>query len=182
MPCQVVILTGSPSASSRTAALARHVGVLLAAECHHVQLVNIRDLPADALLAGDVSEPVIASVVQQLLDADGVVIASPVYKAAYSGVLKAFLDLLPRDALAGKVVLPLLTGGSTAHVLALDYALRPVLSALGADHVLPGRFVLDLDLELLDGRLHRLAQGVAEPLQCSVAGLSTVLREGALIR
>ncbi|MFG3632872.1 hypothetical protein [Streptomyces huasconensis] len=37
---------------------------------------------------------------------------------------------------------PLATGGSPAHVLALDYALRPVLAALGA-HVTQGRFVLD---------------------------------------
>ena len=35
-----------------------------------------------------------------------VVIATPVYKAAYSGILKAFLDLLPQDGLDGKLVLP----------------------------------------------------------------------------
>lgn len=39
-------------------------------------------------------------------------------------------------------MLPLATGGSPAHVLALDYALRPVLTALGAQ-VTQGRFVLD---------------------------------------
>ncbi len=56
------------------------------------------------------------------------VIGTPVYKAAYSGLLKSLLDLLPQYALAGKTVLPLATGGSTAHVLAIDYALRPVLA------------------------------------------------------
>ena len=44
--------------------------------------------------------------------------ATPIYKASYSGVLKAFLDLLPQFAFGGKVVLPLLTGGTAAHVLA----------------------------------------------------------------
>lgn len=39
-------------------------------------------------------------------------------------------------------MLPLATGGSPAHVLALDYALCPVLAALGAQ-VCQGRFVLD---------------------------------------
>lgn len=68
--------------------------------------------------------------------------AIPIYKAAYSGLLKTFLDLLPQHAFAGKPVLPLATGGSPAHVLALDYALRPVLTALGAQ-VCEGRFVLD---------------------------------------
>ena len=60
------------------------------------------------------------------------VVSTPVYKAAYSGVLKVFLDLLPQFGLAGKVVLPLVTGGTASHVLAIDYALRPVLLALGA--------------------------------------------------
>jgi FMN reductase len=49
-----------------------------------------------------------------------------VYKAAYSGLLKTLLDLLPQCALAGKVVLPVVTCGSPAHVLAIDYALRPL--------------------------------------------------------
>src|SRR5256885_12419558 len=41
-----------------------------------------------------------------------VVVATPIYKASYSGVLKSFLDLLPQFGLAGKVVLPLATGGT----------------------------------------------------------------------
>ena len=68
---------------------------------------------------------------------------TPVYKAAYSGLLKCLLDLLPQHALAGKTVLPLATGGSTAHVLAIDYALRPVLSSMGANHIVQGWFLLD---------------------------------------
>src|SRR5262249_62273695 len=78
--------------------------------------------------------------------ADAVVVAPPIYKAAYSGALKAFLDLLPQFALAGKVVLPLATGGTLAHVLALDYGLRPVLVALGAQHIVNGLFILDKTL------------------------------------
>ncbi|WP_204272820.1 NAD(P)H-dependent oxidoreductase, partial [Escherichia coli] len=80
----------------------------------------------------DVREPAIAAAVLAVEQADLVVVSTPIYKAAYSGLLKVFLDLLPPDALRGKLVLPLATGGSPAHVLALDYALKPVLSALGA--------------------------------------------------
>src|SRR5471030_973425 len=68
--------------------------------------------------------------------ADAVVIATPVYEASFSCIRKSFLDLLPQDGLAGKLVLPLATGGSQSHMLALDYALRPVLHALEARHVL----------------------------------------------
>jgi FMN reductase len=79
--------------------------------------------------------------------AEALVIATPIYKASYTGVLKTFLDLLPQLALAGKTVLPLATGGTIAHVLAIDYGLRPVLASLGAAHIVNGLFVLDKLLE-----------------------------------
>jgi FMN reductase len=53
------------------------------------------------------------------------------------------MDLLPQFALAGKAVLPLATGGSIAHVLALDYGLRPVVQSLGPRHVVQSYFLLD---------------------------------------
>jgi pyruvate-ferredoxin/flavodoxin oxidoreductase len=46
----------------------------------------------------------------------------------------AFLDLLPQLGLTGKAVLPLAVGGSIAHVLAIDYGLRPVLCSMAAEH------------------------------------------------
>ncbi|MEC3918460.1 NADPH-dependent FMN reductase [Nocardia sp. CDC160] len=143
----LLILSGSPSATSRTAALSEHLAQRLRGHGHLVTAVRVRDLPADALLSADATDPAVAAVVAGIAEADGVVVASPVYKAAYSGVLKTLLDLLPQFALAGKVVLPVVTGGSPAHVLAIDYALRPVLSSLGADHIVPGWFVLDQHIE-----------------------------------
>jgi len=146
----ILVVSGSPSVTSRTAALAEHLAVRLRRHGHVVCTVRVRDLPPAALLAGDPTEPAVADVVAAIERADGLVVASPVYKAAYSGVLKTLLDLLPQFALAGKVVLPLVTGGTPAHVLAIDYALRPVLSSLGAHHVMPGWFVLDQHIESAD--------------------------------
>jgi FMN reductase len=147
----VLVLAGSPSARSRTTALAAHVGDELAAGGHDVTLLNLRSLPAQALLHADVTDVLIADAVAQVEAADALVVATPVYKAAYSGLLKVFLDLLPQHALRDKVVLPLATGGTVAHVLALDYALRPVLVSLGAAHVTPGRFVLDTHIDHTTG-------------------------------
>ncbi|MDQ0896682.1 NAD(P)H-dependent oxidoreductase [Paenibacillus sp. V4I7] len=62
-------------------------------------------------------------------------------EASYTGVLKAFLDLLPQKGLECKVVLPLAVGGTISHLLAIDYALKPVLSALGARNILQGVYV-----------------------------------------
>ena len=131
--------------------LARHITRNLATQGFTVGLLNIRDLPAEDLLGARADAPKIAEAVRLVQQAQGIIVATPVYKAAYSGVLKTFLDLLPQLGLAGKSVLPIVTGGSSAHVLAIDYALRPVLSALGARHVTSGQFFLDQHLERLAG-------------------------------
>jgi FMN reductase len=139
----IVTITGSPSAGSRTAQLTDNVAANLRARGFEVEGINVRDLPpADLLHANAASKP-LAHALGLVERARGVVISSPVYKAAYTGILKAFLDLLPQFGLGGKIVLPLMTGGTTAHVLALDYALRPVLLTLGALHVVTGLFLLD---------------------------------------
>ena len=142
----IVVVAGSPAATSRTVALGEYLAERLRTQAHEVRVVAVRDLPADALITADPSDPAVAEVLAAIATADGVVVASPVYKAAYSGVLKVLLDLLPQWAFAGKVVLPVLTGGGPAHALAVDYALRPVLSTLGAHHVVQGAFVLDEDI------------------------------------
>jgi FMN reductase len=171
----ILVLSGSPSATSRTAALTDHLADRLRGHGHVVRTVRVRDLPPAALLSADTDDPSIADVVDALASADGLVVASPVYKAAYSGLLKTLLDLLPQFALAGKVVLPVLTGGSPAHVLAIDYALRPVLSSLGAHHIVQGWFVLDQHIDRADDATVLLADQVTAPLYQVVDDFSDAL-------
>jgi len=141
-----VLLSGSPSAPSRSSVLLAHVRQRLEesdARCHTIAL---RELPPRALLQADARDPELQRALAQVAGAELVVIATPIYKAAYSGLLKAFLDLLPQDGLRGKAVLPLATGGSLAHLLAIDYALKPVLHALGARQIADAVFVADTQL------------------------------------
>jgi FMN reductase len=139
----ILLLAGSPSIPSRSTRLLHHAGDRLASLGHRCFRLHVLDLPAQALLQADFNNVDIKHAKAQVAGAEAVVVATPVYKAAYSGVLKAFLDVLPQDGFAGKLVLPLATGGSQSHMLALDYALRPVLSALGAKHVLPSIYATD---------------------------------------
>ena len=88
-------------------------------------------VPAAALL-GRRSDEQVASAIQQVVAAQIVVASSPTYRATYAGLLKTFFDLLPQDALVGKIGLPILTGGSLAHLLALDHTFRPLFTSLGA--------------------------------------------------
>lgn len=103
----------------------------------------MRDLPAADLLLGRADSPELAGAALTVENADAIVITTPIYKASFSGLLKTFLDLLPQTALRGKSVLPIATGGASAHVLALDYALRPVLMSMGAAYVAPAYVILE---------------------------------------
>jgi FMN reductase len=101
---------------------------------------QVRDFPAEDLLHARFDSPKVLDLLQQIENADGLLIATPVYKASFSGALKTVLDLLPERALNHKIVLPMATGGSIAHMLVVDYALKPVLSALKAQEMLQGIF------------------------------------------
>ncbi|MER6170359.1 NAD(P)H-dependent oxidoreductase [Streptosporangium sp. NPDC001681] len=142
----VVAVIGGPTPGSATAALVENVAERLELEGHTTVLISPADLPPAALIAGDSADPQIRSAIELIEQADGVVVATPIFQASYSGLLKTFLDVLPPGALAGKVALPLANGGSRAHLLAVDYTLRPVLSALGCPQVGQGAFVLDTDI------------------------------------
>ncbi|WP_329332106.1 NADPH-dependent FMN reductase [Streptomyces sp. NBC_00663] len=171
----VLSVSGSPSASSRTNRLLRHLDQRLTAQGHQVIPLDVRTIPAEALLGADFKHPAIVEATELFARADGVVVGTPVYKASYSGVLKALLDLLPQYALTGKTVLPLATGGSTAHVLALDYALRPVLNSMGADHIVQGWFTLDKDITVHDDGTVSVATATRDALAQIVDRFSTAL-------
>ncbi|MCX4825387.1 NADPH-dependent FMN reductase [Streptomyces sp. NBC_01142] len=151
----ILAVSGSPSVNSRTELLVEHAVERLSVTGFDTGHLKVRELPAAELLSGRSDSSALRAAAEQVAAADGLIVATPVYKASYTGLLKAFLDLLPQSGLAGKTVLPLATGGSLAHVLTIDYALRPVLTALGARHVVAGSF-------LLDSHVERLAEGGAQ--------------------
>jgi FMN reductase len=169
----VLLIAGSPSAPSRSAVLLDAVAARLAEREVPVERLAIRELAAHALLLGEASHPSVQRAVEQLQRADVIVIATPVYKAAYSGVLKVFLDLLPQSALKGKTVLPLATGGSPHHMLALDYALRPVLQSLAARHILPGVYATDGQVTLQPEGAYQLQSELAQRLDDAVETLAS---------
>lgn len=143
---KIVSISGSPSLRSRSGWLLQLAQTRLEGTADSSCLIAVRELPAAPLLHADAHNAPIRAALDEVRDADLLLVATPIYKAAYSGLLKLFLDLLPADGLRGKTVLPLATGGSLAHLLALDYALKPVLSALGARDILDGVFATDAQL------------------------------------
>lgn len=171
----VLLIGGSPSPQSGSARLLQHIGDRLTLLGHRTNRIHVRDLPAQALLHADFGDAAIVRALALVREADAVVVATPVYKAAYTGILKAFLDLLPQDGLAGKLVLPLATGGSQSHMLALDYALRPVLSALSARFILPSIYTTSDQLVWHEGSGLLLAAPVAARIAQGVGQVSSEL-------
>ena len=172
----IVLLSGSPSASSRSAALLEHARAALQRQGYTVETVGVRDFPAEDLLLARFDQPSVQRLISLVDKAHGLVVATPVYKAAYAGALKLLLDVLPERALENKVVLPIASGGSPAHMLILDYALKPVLSALNVKEVLQGVYAVDQQIQRQADGSVVLDKALSDRLERAVEAFGASLR------
>ena len=85
--------------------------------------------------------------VNTMLEADALVLASPVYKGSYSGLFKHLIDLLDPQSLVGKPVLIGATGGGPRHALVIEHQLRPLLGFFEAQTLATGIYAAELDFE-----------------------------------
>lgn len=170
---KIVIVSGSPTERSRLFALTDYATKQLEEEGHTVEHIKVASLSSDALIRADFNHPDIIAASQLVANADGVIIASPVYKATYTGVLKTFLDLLPQKGLVGKKVLPLFIGGTIAHLLAIDYGVKPLLNALGATTIHTGVFAID---EWVSKEDYRIDEQLSARLESAIKDYSEWLK------
>jgi FMN reductase len=146
-PYTVGLVVGNPKAQSRTLVLAQQVAMASA---------DAAGLRGDPTLTVDLAElgPQLfdwsSSGVQEAVDGIRscrlVVVASPTYKASYTGLLKSFLDWFGSTSLIGVTVVPLMTGAGAHHALAVEVHLRPVLVELGASLPTRGLYVTEAEL------------------------------------
>ncbi|MCQ6562408.1 NADPH-dependent FMN reductase [Paenibacillus mendelii] len=165
---KAVIISGNPNAVSRLNGILEHVTGTLASLGWSVTQLPVANLPAEDLILARWDSPAIVEANRTVADADAIIIASPVYKASYTGVLKTYLDLLPQKGLEGKVILPLFIGGTIAHLLSIDYALKPVLSALYARHIEAGVFAVDSQITKADDGGFVLQEELSNRLDAAV--------------
>ena len=100
-------------------------------------VIELRDHAQDLsnnLLTG-FPTPSLQVAIDQVTDADGLIVASPIFNASYSGLFKTFFDVIEHESLDGRPVLLAATGGTARHSLALEHSLRPLFTYLGADTV-----------------------------------------------
>ncbi|MGY1808135.1 NADPH-dependent FMN reductase [Blastococcus sp. SYSU D00669] len=134
-----IAVVGNPKPHSRTRSAAELVVERLTGAPPD-RVVDVVDLGAGLLGWGD---PAVEDAVAALRDADLAVVASPTFKATYTGLLKLFLDQIGTGDLAGVVAVPLMLGGGPTHALAPELLLKPVLVELGATAPTKGLYLLD---------------------------------------
>ena len=136
----VAVVVGNPKPSSRTLDAARLLAERLTGAPPN-EVVDVITLGPGLLGWGDSK---VAEAVDTVRAADVLIVASPTYKATYSGVLKLFLDQFATgDGLRGVVAIPFMLGAGPAHAMAPDLLLKPVLVELGATCPAPGLYLLD---------------------------------------
>jgi FMN reductase len=175
---RIAVVTGNPKPASRT-----HGVALAVADTLRAALVPsarsapkvpssaapgapaplVVDLAEHAPALFDSSDAELTRLTAEVAAADVTIFASPTYKAAYTGMLKAFLDRYGGDGLAGTVAVPVMTGGWPGHLLAVEVHLRPVLVELGAIVPARGLFVTEPDISAPDAAIAKWAE-TAVPL------------------
>jgi FMN reductase len=143
----VGLVVGNPKAQSRTLQLAEQVA---SAATEAAGLDGTDRLTVDLAEIGpqlfDWSSTRVKEAHDAISSCSLVVVASPTYKASYTGLLKSFLDWFSTSDLEGVTVIPVMTGAGAHHALAVEVHLRPVLIELGATLPSRGLFVTEGEL------------------------------------
>ena len=138
-----VVVVGNPKPNSRTRAAAELVARRLTGQ-EPSAVIEVVELGPGLLGWGD---PKVAAAKATVLSADSLVVASPTFKATYTGLLKLFLDQFGQGELGGIPTFPLMLGAAYNHALAPELTLRPVLVEIGASCPAPSLYLLDSDYE-----------------------------------
>jgi FMN reductase len=170
----VGVLIGNPRPFGRTTQIGREI----ADQTAHAIDGSVEHVVELGTHGPDVLNPDAEPVnddVQTLGRLDLIVVASPTYKATYTGLLKSFLDRYNTRGLAGVVAVPVMVGGTSQHSLAVEVHLRPLLVELGAVVPTRGLFVLDGELEQLSETVETWLDGAATALRaCTGSGQTAV--------
>jgi FMN reductase len=115
------------------------------------------------------------AVVRSVETANALIVATPVYRASYTGALKHQFDLVDHEELVGKPVILAATGGSHLHGLITEHQLRPLLSFFSALTVPTAIYTSEADfdghsltstavIDRINGAVDELARLIAGPL------------------
>jgi FMN reductase len=166
----VGIVVGNPKPRSRTLAVAEAVAGACAAAAGlasaEQKTVDLAELGPELF---DWSSAPVREAVDGVRRCSLAVVASPTYKASFTGLLKSFLDWFSTTDLEGVTVVPVMVGAGPQHALAVEVHLRPVLVEIGATIPTRGLYVTEGELEELDAVIAAWLQEAGPRLRAAVA-------------
>jgi FMN reductase len=163
----MAVVVGNPKADSRTLrvalAVANDLSTRLGIE-DETLVVDLADVAAELF---DPESPRVKELLGAVATSDLVIVASPTFKATYTGLLKSFFDRYSTDALRGAVAVGVMTGAASIHALAVEVHLRPLLIELGASVPTRGLYITEKQFDDLGAAIEGWVE-VAAPLIAGV--------------
>jgi FMN reductase len=168
---EIIVLSGATHRPSKTTTLLQ----ALASECKknpeegfNVSTFDLLDVGFD--FGAAINRDELSSKARAIIDAveiaDGLIVGSPVYKGAYSGLFKHFFDFVDPLALLRKPVCLAACGGGHRHALVVEQFLRPLFGFFGALTVPTSVYAADSDFHQYrlceSGVTERVAQAAFE--------------------
>jgi FMN reductase len=143
---RIAVVVGNPKPASRTLRVARAVADALSTVVDETSDRLVVDLAEYGPELLDWNSERSTNLCAEVGASDLIVVASPTYKATYTGLLKIFFDRYGNRALEGRVAVPVMTGASLVHALAPETHLRPLLVELGAATPTRALYVTEADM------------------------------------
>jgi FMN reductase len=147
-PLRVVAVSGSLHAPSKTTALVKEIlasyGREIGVDAHLIAVSEIGPDFAGALRR-DQLPATVEEELQRIESADLLIVASPVYRASFTGLFKHLFDFVGQYALVDKPVLLAATGGSDRHALIIEHQFRPLFGFFQALTLPIGVYANDSD-------------------------------------
>jgi FMN reductase len=137
-PFRLAVVSAGASDPSSTRLLADRATARIVARAEqrgrrvHTTVIDLRTLANEisSALVSQLVGPRLKAAIETLGQADGLVVSTPVYKAAASGLLTSFFHVLDNDLLIAKPVLLAATAGTARHALVVDEQLRALFAYL----------------------------------------------------
>lgn len=145
---KVVAVSGSLHNPSKTTVLVEELsaalGRALPIEAHLVTLTALGPSLAGALTRAELPEEAEAELLR-IEQADVLIVASPVYRASFTGLFKHLFDFIDQYALVDTPVFLAASGGSERHALIIEHQFRPLFAFFQALTLPIGVYAHDSD-------------------------------------
>jgi FMN reductase len=145
---KVVAVSGSLTSPSKTTVLVEEIvaaiGRSLDIDAHIISLTDLGPSLAGALTRSQLPAEAEAEL-KRIESADVLVVASPVYRASFTGLFKHLFDFVDQYALVDTPVLLAASGGSERHALIIEHQFRPLFAFFQALTLPIGIYAHDSD-------------------------------------